>query len=57
MKGLLSAFAVLSALASVSAHATFQEAGVNGVDQAKKCTRLPVSDSYIFDKAMLTSCD
>ena len=50
MRGLSTTLAVLTALTSVSAHATFQEASVNGVDQAKKCTRLPVCIAFLRTK-------
>ena len=37
------AFALLGAISSVAAHATFQEFWVNSVDEDQKCIRLPVS--------------
>jgi len=43
----LAAFSTL--LASVSAHATFQELWVNGVDQGGYCVRLPLSNSPVTD--------
>lgn len=40
---------VASLIASVSAHATFQEMWVNGVDQGSSCVRLPMSNSPVSD--------
>lgn len=34
-------------IASVSAHATFQELWINGVDQGSACVRLPASNSPV----------
>ena len=44
---LLAATLVASLAASVSAHATFQELWVNGVDQGNFCVRLPASNSPV----------
>ena len=38
---------VATLVASVSAHATFQEMWVNGVDQGNFCVRLPASNSPV----------
>lgn len=40
---------VASLVASVTAHATFQEMWVNGVDQGSFCVRLPQSNSPVTD--------
>ena len=47
IKMLLAATLVASLAASVSAHATFQELWVNGVDQGNFCVRLPASNSPV----------
>ncbi len=44
---LFSIATALSLVASVSAHATFQELWVNGVDQGDCCARLPQSNSPV----------
>ena len=44
---LFTAALVASLAASVSAHATFQEMWVNGVDQGNYCVRLPASNSPV----------
>ncbi|KAI0073774.1 glycoside hydrolase family 61 protein [Panus rudis PR-1116 ss-1] len=36
-------------IASVAAHATFQELWINGVDQGSSCVRLPLSNSPVTD--------
>ena len=38
-----------SVVASVAAHATFQELWINGVDQGSWCVRLPQSNSPVTD--------
>ncbi|KAL5519546.1 hypothetical protein ACEPAH_1229 [Sanghuangporus vaninii] len=45
----LSAAFLASIVATVSAHATFQEMWVNGVDQGSYCVRLPQSNSPVTD--------
>ena len=45
----LSAAFLASVIASVSAHATFQQMWVNGVDQGSYCVRLPQSNSPVTD--------
>lgn len=40
---------IASLVASVTAHATFQEMWVNGVDQGNFCVRLPQSNSPVTD--------
>ncbi|KAL0633089.1 hypothetical protein Q9L58_008045 [Maublancomyces gigas] len=40
-------FGLLAAASSAAAHATFQELGVNGVDKAGTCVRLPTSNNPI----------
>ncbi|KAH8151885.1 uncharacterized protein LAJ45_03878 [Morchella importuna] len=42
-----SVLGLLAAAASVSAHATFQQLWVNGVDQGSTCVRTPVSNSPV----------
>ncbi|EJC98672.1 glycoside hydrolase family 61 protein [Fomitiporia mediterranea MF3/22] len=51
---LFSAALLASVVASVSAHATFQEMWVNGVDQGNFCVRTPASNSPVTD---VTSTD
>lgn len=45
----LSVAFVASLVASATAHATFQEMWVNGVDQGSFCVRLPQSNSPVTD--------
>lgn len=44
---LLKLAAVATIVASVAAHATFQELWVNGVDQGSYCVRLPASNNPV----------
>ncbi|KAJ3570571.1 hypothetical protein NP233_g4318 [Leucocoprinus birnbaumii] len=44
---LLKLATVVAAIASVSAHATFQELWINGVDAGKSCARWPASNSPV----------
>ena len=44
---LFSTVFVSSLVASVTAHATFQELWINGVDQGSSCVRLPQSNSPV----------
>ena len=46
---LCSLFVFATGLASVAAHATFQEMWVNDVDQGSWCVRLPLSNSPVTD--------
>lgn len=39
--------AAAALIASVAAHATFQEMWINGVDQGSSCVRLPLSNSPV----------
>lgn len=55
---MLFSFALLaSVIASASAHATFQEMWVNGVDQGSFCTRLPQSNSPVTSVSTDVSLD
>ncbi|TGO60094.1 hypothetical protein BCON_0038g00090 [Botryotinia convoluta] len=47
-------FVLLSIVATVRSHATFQELWINGVDQVGSCVRLPPTNSPVTD---LTSTD
>ena len=38
---------VVTLVATVAAHATFQELWINGVDQGNSCVRLPLSNSPV----------
>ncbi|KAG8884629.1 hypothetical protein FRB97_003685 [Tulasnella sp. 331] len=51
---LLSTLAAASFIATASAHATFQDFWVNGVDQGACCVRLPLSNNPVTD---VTSTD
>jgi hypothetical protein len=47
MFGLATLASLFLAASSVSAHATFQDMWINGVDQAGKCVRTPQSNSPV----------
>lgn len=51
MKSITLALAAALAVQDVTAHATFQDLWINGVDQGQMCVRLPPSNSPITDVA------